>query len=160
MRLIVLSGLMLSVLFTSCDQRSGEMDNASDHPMKDGFYSKLKNKTDLDKPLEETGLGKIIWDKEEHDFGEIIEGDIATYTFSFTNTGGGPLKILETESRCGCTVANYSEEPVMPGESGELTVVFNSTQRLNEQSKAIIVHSNGTPRKTALVIRAFVKPKK
>lgn len=145
------------LLVVSCQNEPASSD--VEHPMKEGFYSRLKHETDLDTPEEETGLGEISWNKEEHDFGEITEGDIVTHTFYFTNNGEGPLRILKTDSRCGCTVANYSEEPVMPGETGEMTVVFSSEQRLEDQSKAIIVHSNGTPRKTALVIRAFVKPK-
>ena len=153
-----LGALIILMLLTGC-QNETPATSEKEHPMKDGFYSRLKHETDLETPEEETGLGKISWNKEEHDFGQIIEGDVVSHTFFFTNNGEGPLSILKTESRCGCTVANYSKEPVMPGETGEMSVVFDSRERLEDQSKAVIVHCNGTPRKTALVVRAFVKPK-
>lgn len=160
MRFSILLILTMAFHFQACESSEVQTQESEvSHPMKEGFYSKLKPETDLEAPEEETGLGKIQWNKEEHDFGEIVEGDMATHTFYFTNTGKGPLKITKTESRCGCTVANYSEEPLMPGETGEMVVVFNTEHRTEHQSKAIIVHSNGTPRKTALVVRAFVKPK-
>lgn len=153
--------ISIVILIASCSENTdtGEAVTAEKHPMKEGFYSKLKPKTDLDDPKEEAGLGKIIWDKEEHDFGEVTEGDLVTYSFEFTNTGKGPLEILKADSRCGCTVANWTEEPIMPGQKGKLTAVFDSKHLMDQQSKAIIVHTNGTPSKTALVVRAFVKPK-
>ena len=130
------------------------------HPTKnEGFYSQLKKNNDLDQPAEEAGLGKILWDTEEHDFGDIVQGDQVAFTFKFTNTGAGPLSITDTKSRCGCTVPEWSEDPVMPGQQGELIVVFDSKGQIDQQSKAVVVYCNGTPRKTALVVRANVKPK-
>lgn len=130
-----------------------------DHPQSDGFYSKLKQKIKEDTRPSPPGLGIIRYDQDEHDFGEINEGDIVYHKFQFTNVGEGPLSIEDVESRCGCTIPEWPKKPIMPGEKGEILVSFDSKHRPEHQSKAIIVYTNGRPYKTALVIRAYVKPK-
>ena len=155
MRLTIWMLVLFSIV--ACQQ---EKKSTVEHPMKDsGFYSQLKKNEDMDMPDEEAGLGKIRWDKEEHDFGEILDGDMVSHTFTFTNTGEGPLTLTDTKTRCGCTVPEYSEDPIMPGQQGEMTVLYDSKDQLGEQSKAIVVYCNGTPRKTALVVRATVLAK-
>ena len=48
----------------------------------------------------------ITFEKEEHDFGSLLQGEVVSYSFHFTNTGNAPLIISQVTSSCGCTVAN------------------------------------------------------
>jgi hypothetical protein len=153
--------LILILVIVGCDGQEREY-KMVEHPAKEtGFYSKLKKAGDIDEGGDEPqGLGAIAYEKDEHDFGDITEGQVVSYPFKFKNIGEGPLLITNVTSKCGCTIPEWPKTPVMPGENGEILVAFNSKGRPNLQSKAVVVYTNGTPRKSAVIIRAFVNPKK
>ncbi|MDH5379626.1 MAG: DUF1573 domain-containing protein, partial [Cyclobacteriaceae bacterium] len=44
------------------------------------------------------------FEKTDHDFGTITDGDIVKHTFTFKNTGDAPLIIQSARGSCGCTV--------------------------------------------------------
>lgn len=154
----VWSVLILMLLF-ACKSETVQVEKGVQHPQSDGFYSKLKQKIENDAREGNVGLGVIQYDKDEHDFGNIKEGDIVYFDFNFTNTGQGPLIVQDVETRCGCTVPEWTSKPVLPGDKGTIQVAFNGKNLEGKQSKAIVVYTNGTPYKTALVVRAFVNPK-
>ena len=72
------------------------------------------------------GGPKIKFEEISFDFGEIQEGTYAKHVFSFTNIGDKPLLLKEVKPACGCTASEWTREPVLPGESGKVTAVFNS----------------------------------
>ena len=80
------------------------------------------------------------------------------YSFSFTNSGNEPLKISNAKGSCGCTVPNWPKEPILPGESGKIDVVFRPSkgQAGSKQTKTVTVSANTTPENTILKITAFV----
>jgi hypothetical protein len=82
---------------------------------------------------------EIEWKKTSHDFGEIVQGTKAKYTFTFTNKGTAPIIINNATASCGCTVPNFSKEPVAPGAQGSVTVVFDSSGKNGNFSKNITV---------------------
>lgn len=84
----------------------------------------------------------ISFDKTEHNFGDIAQGDVVEHTFTFTNTGTQPLIIDRVDVTCGCTTPAWTKEPVMPGKTGFITAKYNSAGRMGQQKKAITVHSN------------------
>ena len=64
------------------------------------------------------GGAEIKFDKTSHDFGKFTEDNaVVSYTFTFTNVGDGPLVIHQAVASCGCTVPDYTQEPVLPGQS-------------------------------------------
>jgi hypothetical protein len=68
----------------------------------------------------------MAFESNEHDFGRIAIGDFVEYDFPFTNKGGSKLLIVDARADCGCTVAEYPKEPIMPGESSIIKVRFNT----------------------------------
>lgn len=101
---------------------------------------------------------QFTFDKVEHDFGTINEGDVVTTTFNFTNTGKSPLIIARALGSCGCTVPSYPTEPIAPGESGNIEVSFNSAGKPNLQQKIVTLYANTEKGKELLKIKAMVKP--
>lgn len=82
-------------------------------------------------------------DKRVHDFGEIQEKDgKVSHTFIFTNTTKTPIVINGTHSGCGCTSSEYTKRPIMPGETGELTVTYNPAHRPGYFSKEVVIYFN------------------
>lgn len=94
----------------------------------------------------------------EHDFGTINEGDIVEHTFEFKNTGEAPLIIQDAKGSCGCTVPDWSKEPIPVGGTGYVKAKFNSKGKPNVQNKTVTVTANTWPKQTRLRIKATVTP--
>ncbi|MES2558930.1 MAG: DUF1573 domain-containing protein [Bacteroidota bacterium] len=109
--------------------------------------------------LTSTGGAVIEFEKTDHNFGNITQGEQAEYNFKFRNTGGQDLLISAANASCGCTVPEYSKEPIKPGAMGSIKVKFNSDYRLDAFEKAVVVTANTTPMETVLKIRGFINPK-
>ena len=66
--------------------------------------------------------------------------------------------IVNAKSSCGCTVPEYTKDPVAPGDSGELLVKFNGSGQ-NQVSKTVTLTTNTKAGTETLTIKAFVNPK-
>ena len=95
----------------------------------------------------------------DHDFGTIKEGDKVSYTYSFKNTGEAPLIIQNAQPSCGCTVPEWSKEPIPVGGTGFIKAEFDSNGKPNIQNKTITVTANTWPKVTTLRFKAMVTPK-
>lgn len=91
-----------------------------------------------------------------HDFGTIIEGERVVCYFDYRNKGGEDLLITTVEASCGCTIPNWSSEPLKPGEKETLELIFDASGRSGEQRKLITVKSNAKNQVVRLTIRAKV----
>ena len=92
-------------------------------------------------------VAKIEFKTETVDYGDIEKVSDGVRVFEFTNTGTAPLIISKVSSSCGCTIPKKPEEPILPGESGEIQVKYD-TNRPGPIRKAITVISNAdTPTK-------------
>ena len=127
------------VLFISCGQSAGEGKSFADSERNGNPFGP-----------------EIKFDKELHDFGKIITGERVVYGFRFTNTGSSPLVITGIRSGCGCTVADYPKEPLMPGDEGRIQIVFNSAGRRGFQSESVRVLTNAKESVVTLRITAEV----
>lgn len=65
----------------------------------------------------------------EKDFGNIPLNEKREYVFKLVNTGNKPLVIYDVITSCGCTKAEYGKEPVRPGETMDLKVVYNAEDK-------------------------------
>jgi hypothetical protein len=89
------------------------------------------------------------------DYGTIqIDAD-GLRVFKFKNVGKSPLVIQRIQSSCGCTVPKKPEGPIMPGETGEIEVKYN-THTPGGFSKAITVYSNASEPTKMLRIKGIV----
>ncbi len=102
---------------------------------------------------------KIEFSKTTHDFGEVIEGEVVSYSFKFKNTGNIDLIVRSVKASCGCTVVKKPEKPIKPGEEEYLEVTFDSNRRSGFQHKTVTVLTNAQPSKRILNIKAkIIKP--
>ena len=104
-------------------------------------------------------LPTIAFEKVEHDFGTIKEGQVVEYTYKFRNTGEAPLIIQNAQPSCGCTVPDWSKEPIPVGGTGFIKASFDSNGKPNIQNKTITVTANTWPKQTVLRFKAMVTPK-
>lgn len=100
-------------------------------------------------------VAKIEFKTEVIDYGTIEKGADGVRIFEFTNTGNAPLIISNVKSTCGCTVPKKPDGPIMPGETGEIEVKYD-TNRVNPIRKTITVTSNADRPTVALKIKGLV----
>ncbi|MDX2189668.1 MAG: DUF1573 domain-containing protein [Bacteroidota bacterium] len=98
----------------------------------------------------------IKFDTQTYDFGEIKEGEMAIFDFTFTNTGNAPLILGNVQPSCGCTTPEWSRDPVAPGEKGKIKAMYNTIGRPGFFNKSINVTSNGEPASAILYIKGSV----
>ena len=65
----------------------------------------------------------------EKDFGNIPLNEKREHVFKLVNTGNKPLVIYDVVTSCGCTKAEYGKEPVRPGETLDLKVIYNAEDK-------------------------------
>jgi hypothetical protein len=97
---------------------------------------------------------EIRFDKLTHNFGTFSEKEpVVACTFTYTNIGEQPLIINQAVASCGCTVPEYTKEPVKPGEKGQIKVTYNGTGKFpGHFKKSITIRSNGAVEMTRLYI--------
>ncbi|QXP61384.1 DUF1573 domain-containing protein [Olleya sp. HaHaR_3_96] len=98
---------------------------------------------------------KIEFKDTTIDYGTINKGADGVRTFEFTNTGDAPLIVSKVSSSCGCTVPKKPEAPIMPGQTGEIEVKYD-TNRVMPIRKTITVLSNATTPTVSLKIKGEV----
>lgn len=99
----------------------------------------------------------IAFDKAEHDFGTILQGEVVTYSFHFSNTGNAPLIISNVKTSCGCTVGDFPRDPIAPGKDGLIKATYDSKGHHGFQIRSLTVVSNTNPNQTKLRLKATVQ---
>jgi hypothetical protein len=145
--LIVITLVVMGLSFTSCKEDATKKIKTENLEVAKERDSEIK-----------MGGPRFKFDKTEHDFGTINEGDVVETVFAFTNVGKSELIITSAKGSCGCTVPEWPKEPIMPGEAGEIKVKFNSYRKPNLQQKQITLRTNTEGGKEILKIRAQVTP--
>jgi hypothetical protein len=88
---------------------------------------------------------QVQWLDTVVNIGELKMGEKKQITFTCLNTGNKPLIITNARPGCGCTVANYTKQPIAPGKQGEVTASFDSNKvHGGDVHKSIIVTTNTT----------------
>ncbi len=103
-----------------------------------------------DKPYAE-----IKFDTTVHDYGKIKKGSDGHCVFKYKNVGTDVLFITRVAKSCGCTVPEYSREPLMPGQSAEIKVGYD-TKIVGKFNKKITVFSNAINNSVILTIKGEV----
>ena len=91
------------------------------------------------------------------DAGDVLKGEVITAKFTLKNSGNYPLWISEVKGSCSCTVAEYPEEPIQPGDSGDvLAHVDTKKTAAGSLNKAVRIVANTDPSITQVVVKANV----
>jgi hypothetical protein len=92
------------------------------------------------------------FNEEKHDFGKIPQGIPVNTVFEFTNIGTEPLILTDVKPTCGCTIADFTKTPVVPGGKGIIKITYNAAVAA-PFNKTIVVTSNAkTPTKNLNII--------
>lgn len=94
-----------------------------------------------------------------HKFPKTEAGTTLTHNFAFVNTGNAPLIITETKVSCSCTQINYPKTPVLPTDTAEMIVSFNTSEVYGWQDRIVTVKSNAKSGDQNIRFKVMVKPK-
>ncbi len=94
---------------------------------------------------------------ESHDYGSMEYNGDGSHTFKFTNNSSKPLVVTNVKSSCGCTTPTWPQEPIQPGQSGSINVVYN-TKLTGAFNKTIQVFSSAKNSPIRLTVRGRVAP--
>lgn len=98
--------------------------------------------------------------KTEHNFGTFKEeAGRQTYEFEVTNAGNSPLVIQNIIASCGCTLPEWTKQPIPPGGKGKITAIYDPQNRPGAFNKTLSVYSNSKPQVAVLVIKGEVIPR-
>lgn len=113
----------------------------------------------ITKPAAKIGPESAVfnWVRTEYDFGKIKVGIPVTYEFSFTNEGKIPLVISTVQASCGCTVTDYTKDPIEPGAKGFVKATFNAAS-VGQFTKTVNVNANTEEGVARLTIKGEVIP--
>lgn len=65
-------------------------------------------------------------DNDVINMGQIKQGNPTPAKFIVTNIGSEPLIIEQASPTCGCTISDYTKEPIMPGKTGYINATYNA----------------------------------
>ena len=104
---------------------------------------------------------EIKFENITYDFGTFSENNpIVAAEFKFTNVGDAPLVIHQAIASCGCTVPDYTKEPILPGKSGVVKVTYNGTGRYpGHFKKSITLRTNSKTEMIRLYIEGEMTAK-
>jgi uncharacterized membrane protein len=89
--------------------------------------------------------------------GKVMLGEEVEANFTIKNTGNYPLIIAEVKGECSCTVAEFPEEPIEPGETGKISATVRTDNAAEGMlSKGVRIIANTEPSLTKLTINAEI----
>lgn len=155
---LLISFTMLFGICFSCKEevKIEDKDPVLQRIVGDYYQDLVRTPVNPDGTIDTANMAKIVFDKKIHNFGILNQGEKKEHVFEFKNEGSIDLIIIDVKTSCGCTVPSYSEEPIKPGEKGELKIAYDSTGKKGVQEKKVIVRTNSFPNQMELTIIADV----
>ncbi len=137
---------LISIALASCGEREKTLDT-----------DLIKNELSADGKTAPENAPIIKFDTKEHDFGKVIQGEKLTYSYKFVNDGKKDLIISQATGSCGCTVAEFPQEPIKPGKDGVITVTLDTEGKKGPMNKVVTIFANSYPSETRLQVKAMVE---
>ena len=125
--LTIIICLFSITILSACDIRTGVLKN---------------NNTVVSDTSKVKPDGSVIsFSNTSYNAGNVEEGVNLTHEFEFFNNGNEPLLITNVRASCSCTVASYPKTPILPGDSGKITLDLD-TKHSGQFNKVVAVYSN------------------
>ena len=155
--LIKILPLIAVLSLTSCkkdqkaDQLIVEEQQAVEAPV-------VQTQDELVKEAQSKPLTTLALSEANFDFGKLKKGDHVEHIYEVTNTGTNPLIISQVKPGCGCTVPDYTKDPILPGQKGKITLKFDSSNFDGLVNKQAEVYANVEKAPIVLTFSADIQP--
>ncbi|MDR2207194.1 MAG: DUF1573 domain-containing protein [Flavobacteriaceae bacterium] len=136
--------LILALAIFACGFQSCEKKQEHNHSKEyDEAVEKMnQEQKKLAKEAQNMPLTSLALSENSFDFGSIKRGEKKEHKYEVTNTGKNPLIISAVKPGCGCTVPDYTKDPILPGEKGEITLNFDSSSFDGSIHKQAQIYAN------------------
>lgn len=106
------------------------------------------NPAERDTPID---APKCVFTETSYDFGAMAADEHGAHTFTFRNEGESALEVEVVDSTCKCVLSEVGEEPIPPGESGELRVEWVTRHTAEPYQQTVTLRTND-PRRERIEI--------
>lgn len=100
---------------------------------------------------------ELLFEEKTLKLEDATQGETVEIEFPFSNAGEAPLIIEDIKVGCHCTTFDYPKEPIMPGDTGMVTVFFNTTTVWDYQDRTLEVYSNSKKSPIKIRFKVFVQ---
>ncbi len=100
----------------------------------------------------------ISFDKTTLDYGTVKTGSDGQRIFKVKNTGDKPLIISNVSASCGCTTPVWKQDPIMPGQSADIKVGYNTAINGYFLKQITVFSNDPKEERTVLNITGTVDP--
>ena len=150
------SEMMFQTFLLDKDNRVVALGNPVQNPkVKELYLNLIKGNKRIVSSSKET-LTEISINHTMMDFGSFPKEERQERSFVLTNTGKGLLVIQDITTSCGCTQVEYSKEPVRPGGTLEVKVIYEA-EKAEHFSKTVTVYCNTEDSPLRLTIKGDAK---
>jgi hypothetical protein len=154
--IVFASSTTLLVLFSCHTNNSNDTNTAPANP--NGVSPDVINITASASGKSNDKLPKMVFVDTNYDFGTITEGAKVTHTFQYKNMGTADLVIAGATASCGCTKPSYSQNVKHPGDTGTISVTFDSSNKTGKMLKTVTISSNCQPPVNYITINVNIQP--
>lgn len=132
MKIFHLTACILILTLMVCNQAIAQPTKGSKH---------IKKSEAVEEMTFEAGNknSRIKWNVVKFNFGNIPYGSDARYTYYLKNVSKDPISLVTVTPSCGCTTSSFSQEPILPGGVGQITVRYDSS-KIGEFDKTLTVN--------------------
>jgi|GEM_PF-1951316 len=102
--------------------------------------------------------GKLEFNNNVIDFGELMEGSTAKESISFQNVGDQPVQIEKISSTGHVNVERYPKNAVQPNSKNEIVVSYN-TDKIGPIRRTLTIYSNAENSFISIKIKGNVNKK-
>jgi len=92
-------------------------------------------------------------------FPKTKEGEIVEHVFTLKNTGNAPLLIHDYAVACHCTTISYPEYLILPNQTADIKLVFDTEGKYYHQDRIVELHTNTKRKKEKIRFKIFVIPR-
>ena len=97
--------------------------------------------------------GPYFWD-----FGQVSQGEILIHVFILNNDSPDTLNIKHIHTSCGCTTSEIEKRQILPGESIDIRVIFDTKGYSGIKEQSVYVHTDKQEEPTfKLTIKADIQ---
>lgn len=90
------------------------------------------------------------------DLDKVYIGEIVIDSFIVSNIGSAPLIIKDVKPNCGCTVTEYTKQPIMSNKEGFIKVKYTAGSHVKKFVKSLVVITNTYEKNYFLMIKGEV----
>lgn len=135
---------MLSLALVSCkkNEKAETLHSNNENVIAEVATPEVQSQTSLIQETKNNPQTSLALSENHWNFKDVKKGESVEHIYEVTNTGDNPLIISQVKPTCGCTVPEYTKEPIMPGQKGNITLRFDSSAFEGLQNKQVEVYAN------------------